>query len=166
MREGWRAQVGPQPGVPATHCVCRTRVQWGAGEGASLALSGSQLQKEGHSCGRGLSLPLSASRGRETWAKSELGWWVAACFPRESHTLTVSKKVHVGFFREIKNTLFTFTDHFINLDILSMLPICHYWLLVGRGQGAANHLPVREAARSKELFGQMSTVPRNFTNHF
>ena len=34
-----------------------------------------------------------------------------------------------------KNTFFTFTNNFIDLDILSMLSIAHYWLLVGRGQG-------------------------------
>ena len=30
---------------------------------------------------------------------------------------------------------FIFTNNFIDLDILSMLAISHYWILVGRGQG-------------------------------
>ena len=40
-----------------------------------------------------------------------------------------------SFFCKIKDTFFIFTNNFVDLDILSKSAICHYWLLVGRGQG-------------------------------
>ena len=39
------------------------------------------------------------------------------------------------FFYKIKDTFFIFINNFIDLDILSMSAISHYWLLVGRSQG-------------------------------
>ena len=50
-------------------------------------------------------------------------------------------------FCKIKDTVFIFTNNFIDLDILTMSAISRYWLLVGRGQC------IRQP-HSKELFGR------------
>ena len=38
------------------------------------------------------------------------------------------------FFHEIRDMIFIFTYNFIDLAILSLLALSHYWLVVGRGQ--------------------------------
>ena len=53
---------------------------------------------------------------------------------------------HLLTFFSLKDTFFIFTSNFIDLDILSMSAISCYWLLVGRGPGAAKHLLVHETA--------------------
>ena len=45
------------------------------------------------------------------------------------------QKVLVVFFCKIKDTFSIFTNIFIDLDILSMSTLSHYWFLAGRGQG-------------------------------
>ena len=50
------------------------------------------------------------------------------------------------------------------MDILSMLAISHYWLLVGRGQGAAKRLPMHDSPTAKNYLAKMSIV-RKFANH-
>ena len=40
---------------------------------------------------------------------------------------------------------FIFINNFI-VDILGMSAISRHWLLVGRGRGAAKHLPMHETA--------------------
>ena len=56
------------------------------------------------------------------------------------------QKLRYVFLRKIKDTFFVFTNNFFDLDIWSMSAVSRYWLLVGRGQGAAKHLPVHETA--------------------
>ena len=58
-----------------------------------------------------------------------------------------------SFSRKIKDTVFIFTNYFIDLDILTMLTFSCYWLLVGRGQGCC-WTPCIRQPHSKELFGQ------------
>ena len=41
---------------------------------------------------------------------------------------------------------FIFTNNLIDLDILSMSTISHYWLLVVEARGAAKHLPMHKTA--------------------
>ena len=77
----------------------------------------------------------------------------------------VGQKVHYVF--SIKDTFFTFTNTFIDLDILSMSAISCYWLLVGRDWGAAKHLPMHyDSPTAKNYLVKMLIVPRNFANHF
>ena len=56
-----------------------------------------------------------------------------------------------SFFCKIKDTVFIFTSNFTDLDILSMSATSHYWLLVGRGQGASQHSPVRKSAPQQRM---------------
>ena len=65
--------------------------------------------------------------------------------PHSVHVLGWPKSP-LCFFHKIKDTFFIFSNNFIDLDILSMSAISHYWLLVGRGQGAAKHLPMHKTA--------------------
>ena len=51
----------------------------------------------------------------------------------------------------MKGTLFIFNHDFIDLDILSMSALSCYWLLVGRGQGAAKHLPMHKTAPQQRI---------------
>ena len=44
-----------------------------------------------------------------------------------------------------------FTNNFIDLDILSVSATSCYWLLVGRGRGAAKHLPVHKTAPQQRI---------------
>ena len=46
---------------------------------------------------------------------------------------------------------FIFTNNFIDLDILSVLAISHYWLLVGRDPGSSKHLPMHKTAPQKRI---------------
>ena len=73
-------------------------------------------------------------------------------------------KCPLSFFCKINNTFFIFTNNFIDLGILSMSPVSHYWLLVGRGQGVAKHLPMPKTAPIAK--NKMSILLRNFTKHF
>ena len=59
-----------------------------------------------------------------------------------------------SFLCKIKVKFFIFIKNFIDLNILNMLAISCYWILVGRGQGAAKHLPMHKTAHNKELFAQ------------
>ena len=63
------------------------------------------------------------------------------------------KKSVQFFFCKIKDTFFIFTNHSIDLDILKISALSHYWLLVDRARGAVKHLPVHQTAHSKELVG-------------
>ena len=62
-------------------------------------------------------------------AHSNLSGWLY-----HSHFIGGWPKSPFSFFCEIKDIFFIFTDNFIDLDILSISAISHYWLLVGRGQ--------------------------------
>ena len=55
-----------------------------------------------------------------------------------------------SFFHKIRH-IFNFTSNFIDLDIWSTSVISHYWILVGRGRGAAKHLPTRKAAPQQRI---------------
>ena len=47
-----------------------------------------------------------------------------------------------------------------------MSAISHYWLLVGRGRGAAKHLPMYKTDPQQGIiWPKLSIAPRNFTNH-
>ena len=54
-----------------------------------------------------------------------------------------------SFFWKIKHTFFIFTNNFIDLDTLSMLPISCYWFLEVRG--AAKCLPMHKTAPQKRI---------------
>ena len=79
-------------------------------------------------------------------AHSNLSGWLY-----HSHFIGGWPKSPFSFFCEIKDIFFIFTDNFIDLDILSISAISHYWLLVGRGPGAAKHLPVHETAPRQRI---------------
>ena len=55
------------------------------------------------------------------------------------------------FFHKIKDTFFIFTSNFIDLDILNMSAVSCYWLLLGRGWGAAKHLPMHMTAPQRRI---------------
>ena len=55
------------------------------------------------------------------------------------------------FFHKIKDTFFIFTSNFIDLDILNMSAVSCYWLLLGRGWGAAKHLPMHKTAPKQRI---------------
>ena len=59
-----------------------------------------------------------------------------------------------SFFHKIKDTFFIFTNNFIDLDSLRVSAVSCYWLLVGRGQGAAKLFLMHKTAPRKDLFGQ------------
>ena len=60
--------------------------------------------------------------------------------------------------------IFIFTYNFIDLAILSLSALSHYWLLVGRGQGALlNIFQSLGQPHSKGLFGQ--NVNRSWKLH-
>ena len=56
-------------------------------------------------------------------------------------------KSQFNFFHKIKDTFFPVT---IDLGIWGMSAVSCYWLLVGRGQGAATHLPVHQTAHGTD----------------
>ena len=58
-----------------------------------------------------------------------------------------------SFFHKVKDTFFIFTINFIDLDILSMSAMSHYWLPLHRG-GLPNISQCMRQPHSKELFGQ------------
>ena len=63
-----------------------------------------------------------------------------------------SAKCLFSFFCKRKDISFHFfTNSFTDLDILSMSSISHYWLLQGRGQGAAKHLPMPKTAPQQRI---------------
>ena len=67
------------------------------------------------------------------------------------------------FFHEIKDTVFIFTNNFSDLDVLSMSAVSRYGLLVGRGRGAAEHLPLPKTAPQQRIIWpkcQQYTKPR------
>ena len=56
-----------------------------------------------------------------------------------------------SFFHRTKDMFFIFTNNFNDLDVLSMSAISRYRLLVGRGPGAAEHLPMHETAPQQRI---------------
>ena len=59
-----------------------------------------------------------------------------------------------SFFHKIKDTFFTFTNYFTDLDILSLLATPQYWLLVVVARGAAKHLPMHKSVPQQRIFGE------------
>ena len=61
---------------------------------------------------------------------------VCVTYHPPTHYLLLGRpKSLLYFFCNLKDPFFIFTNTFIDLDILSMSAISHYWLLVSRGQG-------------------------------
>ena len=99
---------------------------------------------------------LKKTNTRNTLAKAMEESCVALLVPLESTTATLDcvlgwPKSPFSFSRKIKDTFFIYTNNFIDLDILSMSVLSCYWLLVGRDQGAAKHLPMHKTAPQQRI---------------
>ena len=56
-----------------------------------------------------------------------------------------------SFFRKRKDRFSCSPIMGLILDVLRMSSVSHYWHLVGRGQGAANYLPMHETAPQQRI---------------
>ena len=78
----------------------------------------------------------------------------------------MNQKVCYFFSHKIKDTFFTFNNHFADLGVLSMSALSRCWLPARGGQGAAQQLPMHATAPSRELFGVMSIVRETLPTTF
>ena len=81
--------------------------------------------------------------------------WEATCRMNETtavcpHILGWPKSL-VRFVYKVKTTFFTFTNNFIDLDMLSVSAISCYWVPVVEPRGAAKHLLMHKAAPQQRL---------------
>ena len=60
-------------------------------------------------------------------------------------------KSPVSLFHKIKGAFFIFTNNFIDLDILNMSTITHYWLLVVEVRSVPKHLSIHKTAPQQRI---------------
>ena len=84
-----------------------------------------------------------------------LGTWSTTQACAQSGNRTSDPLGHRPMFNALSYTsqciFFIFTNNLIDLDILSMSTISHYWLLVVEARGAAKHLPMHKTAPQQRI---------------